>query len=719
MSDDEAAISPTGTAAVSATALPEPALFAVGHSTVGSDYVSQTIHRAAELVTQAYADCKTRYVKKFLACPFARAADGITDISLDDKVLYAGEPITAKDISHDIIDCIAQQDTALSQKLLRVNGRRILFNRKFGGLCYETYGGPWLHSALRGDDAAHCALIIAATVGKPEWALFANTATNLRTGQTCPRIARLARILTDVREDDYDDETSLEVACDAAVLCDILCSLRTTATAASGNAVEIADDSPKLVIVADECGAGAVCIGPDAWRFGRARRDKTVVDTGAVMTTRGVAWALAKARACPSGADTMNVYDDRGSRIARLPSVGQLLHDEIDGAALDASPKHRRALDLARSLMRGLVERCTHMAAMVVDAHGSDAYVPLSNDSAVRSLDDLRHMLQCEDIARLRRCLGTLWDMPGVGCAILAQGATYTADDHGIWHDTRGRVVSWDEFARSTQTCYNSVAPTLSSPMSWYRMPDVKSRRAHRNPCHAPDLAYGLCRDALGGDARAANWLRVLSITSPKWATIHSTIGNVASWIAAGCPSTSSDDGGSLWSEPLIDWVLDVPVHGDIGEHFDTAQEAFNAAAVDALVSKGHSCAPCATLDNPTDRYRYGICACASIRKGDTHKQAICSWKTNWRMLVDKRTEAPYYVDTYLGATARCLTRTPLQVDGRQILAVETFCPLLGDVAAGIEALVRALYTCEPVRTRVIAPMQLALAERTVPLSPV
>lgn len=690
---------------IAMTSTSAPAKPIPDHAVPLSSSASDIIRQAVALVTEAYAECRTRNVMGILARPSIYADDPITSIALNGEVLYTGAPIAGDAIDHDIVDRIARADRALYPKTLRINGHTPPFD-KFSS--HEIYGESWLASALRGNDAAHCALVIAAMVGRPEWKAFADTATNVRTGKTCPRLARLARVVADARE--VGGNVPLGVACDGILLCDLLCALEVVQAIGDDDS----SNSFKLVITADECGAGAVCIGPNAWRLGETTADKTVAPCGdAVMTTRDVAQALARARANPSGADMMSAYDKNGTRIARLLTLDSLAEDVLKGASLDTCNEHRQALDLVLPLGYSTAGRRLRFIAQIMDANTTNTPpATLPGIEALAQLAGLEETLRDQDVARLRHHLGAHWDEAGSGHMILSEDGTFAADARGVWRDLYGRVVSWDAFARSTHAARKSVAPAVSAPLSWHRMPDVKAHMAHRGPCYAADMAYGLCREALRGDARATDWLRVLSVASPEWAMLSETVARVIAWVDAGCRSPSAEP---QWSEPLIDWVLDVAPHEDAGARFDGVREAFDALTIGVLTTKGHKCMACAAFDDAAGRWHYGVCVCASVPKGDSQVRAACAWKTNDRILVNEDAALPYYVDTYIGAAARCLTRTPLRIDGRHILAVETFCPLLGGDAQGVEALVRALYTCEPVRTKVIEPAQLALAERALP----
>lgn len=701
-------------AATSMSAPIESVPYAPRDKTVASDAASDIIRQAVDLVSEAYAECKTLRVASILKCPSVYAHDAITSIALNGEVLYAGAPVTGGAVDCDIVDRIARADPDLYPKTLRINCRAPPLG-KF--LPHEIYGEPWLANALHGDDVAHCALLIAAMVGKPEWKMFADTATNLRTGKACPRLTKLERVVADAK-DIGESGVPLGVACDGVLLGDLLCALeatQATCDCGSDSEKEGADHSFKLVITADECGAGAVCLGPNAWRLGETTADKTVSPGGAVMTTRDVARALAAKRAHPSGADMMSAYDKNGTRIARLLTLDGLVEDVLDGASLDGCDEHRQALSLVLPFVYSLTGRRLRLIAGIVDANTIDAPAAPPNVEATVSLASLEETLRGQDVAWLRRHLGAHWDEARSGHTIMAKGDTFAADACGVWRDFYGRVVGWDAFARLAHAGRGSVAPAVSTPVSWHRMPDIKTHVAHRDPCYAVDMAYGLCRDALQGDACAIDWLRVLSATSPEWAMLDETVARVIGWIDAGCQAPSAEP---QWSEPLIDWVLDVAPHQDLGARFDVVREAFDALTRGVLVAKGHECRTCAAFDGDAGAWHYDVCKCASISKDDPRARVACAWKTNSRILIDENTALPYYVDTYVGAAARCLTRTPLCTDGRHMLAVETFCPLLGGDARGVEALVRALYTCEPVRTKIIVPAQLALAERALPTLP-
>ncbi|AVK77408.1 hypothetical protein pmac_cds_720 [Pandoravirus macleodensis] len=692
------------------SASPKPIPGVPRHQAATPVHASGLIRRAAVLVAEAYAECKLCYVMSILMSPSIYADDPITNIALDGEVLYEGAPIMAGALDYDIVDRIAQTDKSLYSKTLRINGRTPPLG-KF--LSHEIYAETWLATALQGNDAAHCALMISAMVGKPEWKVFADTATNLRTGKTCSRLAHLARIVADAKE--VGDDVPFGVACDGVILCDLLCALEATQairpSVDDNSEKKDTNNSFKLVVTADECKAGAVCIRPNAWRLGETTGNKTVVPDGAVMTTRNVALALARARANPSGADMMSAYDENGVRIARLLTVDSLVGDVLEGASLDACDEHRRALDLVLTLLCGPTARGLRLITKIIDANTADAPTTLPDAEALVSLASLEESLRDQDVVSLRRHLGAHWDEARSGYMILSESGTFSADARGVWRDLYGRVVCWDAFAHLAHARRKNVAPAVSTSLSWHRMPDVKSHVAHRDPRYAADLAYGLCHKALQGDTHAIDWLHALSATSLEWAMLKETVAGVIAWIDSGCQSTGTPE---LWAEPLIDWVLNVAPHEDINTHFDGVRETFDALTIGVLNAKGHKCMPCATVDAATGHWRYGVCTCASFPKDDAQLRTVCAWKTNDLILVNEDSASPYYVDTYIGAATRCLTHTPLHVDGRHILAVETFCPLLGNDAQGVEALVRALYTCTPIRTRVIEPAQLALAERAL-----
>ncbi|AVK76371.1 hypothetical protein pneo_cds_764 [Pandoravirus neocaledonia] len=689
----------------------EPVCDALRHHPPASGTVSDTIRQAVALMTKAHAQSKVLDVVNILANPSIYANDAITSIALNGEVLYEGAPISSDTVAREIIDRIAQADPTLYSRTLCVNGRASSPN-EFGS--YEIFVRSWLASALCGDDVAHCALAIAAMVGKPEWKIFADTATNLRTGRTCPRLARLARVIAATQE--VGQDTPLDVACDGVILCDLLCALEATHdVCASGDKGDAGNNSFGLVITADECGAGAVCIWSNAWRLGKTTGDKTVVPDGAVMTTRDVAHALADARANPTGDDMMSVYDKNGKEVARLPEVGSFVEDLIEGASLDACDEHRRALYLMLPLLYGPAARRLRLVAQIADANITVAPTTPVDFDALAYLASLEEALRDQDVAWLRRHIGAHWDEARSGNTILLEGITFAADARGVWRDLYGRTVSWDTFVQTARARGESVAPAVSEPLSWHRMADIESRVAHRDPRYVADMAYGLCCEALRGDTRATDWLRVLSIASPEWAMLNETVAGVVAWVDAECHTADAEP---QWSEPLIDWVLDVAPHEDLGARFDGMREAFDTLTMGVITAKGHECMTCVAFDSAAGHWQFDICRCASIYKEDPQRRAACVWKNKHRILVNEKGASPYYVDTYIGAVTRCLTRTPLRVDGRHILAVETFCPLLGDNAHGVEALVRALYTCEPVRTRVIEPAQLVLAERALSTPP-
>nr|UDO47149.1 hypothetical protein [Pandoravirus massiliensis] len=689
----------------------EPVCDTPRHRTPASGAVSDTIRQAVALVTKAYAQSKVLDVVNIFEDPSIYAYDAITSVALNGEVLYEGAPIAGDAVGHEIIDRIARADPTLYPRTLRVNGRASSPNESGS---YEIFVRSWLASALCGDDVAHCALAIAAMLGKPEWKIFVDTATNLRAGKTCPRLAQLARVIAAAQEVGRD--TSLDLACDGVILCDLLCALEATHdVCAGGDKGDASNNAFELVVTADECGAGAVCIGSNAWRLGKTTGDKTVAPHGAVMTTRDVAHALAGARADPTGDDMMSVYDKNGKRVARLPEVDSLVEHLIEGASLDACDEHRRALDLVLPLLYGPAGRRLRLVAQIADASITVAPTTPAGLDALAYLASLEETLRDQDVARLRRHIGAHWDEARSGNTILLEGVTFSADARGMWRDLYGRTVSWDTFVQTARARGKSVAPAVSAPLSWHRMADIEPRVAHRDPRYVTDMAYGLCREALQGDARATDWLRILSIASPEWAVLNETVAGVVAWVKAGCHTAEAEP---QWSEPLIDWVLDVAPHEDLAARFEGVREAFDALTVGVITAKGHECMTCSAFDSAAGYCRFDTCKCASIYKEDPEARAACAWKNKHRILVDERSASPYYVDTYIGAVTRCLTRTPLRVDGRQILAVETFCPLLGDAAAGIEALVRALYTCGPVRTRAIEPAQLVLAERALSTPP-
>ncbi|AGO82337.2 hypothetical protein pdul_cds_328 [Pandoravirus dulcis] len=669
--------------------------------------VSAVIGEAVALVAQAYADCKTHYIALGVMWRSSMYRDDpIASIAFNGECLYAGEPIAPEDAGANVIARIAQADDKLYRRTIYINGRLPPWDR-YVRLPHENHGGEWLVRALRGDDVAHCALMIAAMVGCSEWKALASTATNLRTGRACPRLARLAALVADARAsgDPFD------VACDAVFIGDTLNALGAEAAADDGSARrEIS------LIPWDGAGIGAVSAGPGAWRLAKVNGAGTIetIDDD-VMTARDAARAMAVARARPSDALTMTISID-GCRIGVLPLVGGFLCDAIEGAALDSREDHRRALDDALPLIGyGSMKRCLTTVAESADAATAfGTPTPLADNRAAASLAHLEEDLKRADLDRLRRHLGAHWERATPQHAVATMGHTFNVDARGTWRDDRGRAVSWDDFTRLMYARDRSAAAesVLVTATSMHRGTNVRAHMAHRDPCHAPDLAHGLCRHALAGDTRATACLMVLSIMSPQWTMLARTVANVVRWVDQGCPPSPAD----RWADPLVDWILDVRPHEDAREHFDGAQKAFSAAAIADLVGKGHPVPPCTVVDAASGRALAAVCNCAPRPDNDANAPAewCCVWKLERRLLIEKGAASPYYVDTYRSAVVARLTCTPLATDGRQILAAEAFCPLLGERGRGVEALVRALYTVDSLRTKIMDPAQLALAERAL-----
>nr|UMO80190.1 hypothetical protein [Pandoravirus aubagnensis] len=655
---------------------------------------------ALDLVAHAYLEHKTKWIASNLEC---RVVDDTVMMALNGHKLYTG-PAETVDTAR------AELQARLS---IEADPSHLMFSR--GGYVsvgvdrmtdfWKRHLAPhviqWLGASLGADsdDAAHCAMEIVGLVGHRRWMAYADASTNVRAGISLPWTPCLVAAS---RNTDLD----LFVR-DCAAL--VIRSALDTVDASCGSRIHEMPRRRKPSVVCG--GLRAVYIAPGQWDLARGLNYKS----------RGVppvdnecmAQMLASSREGLPLKD-LGIYVD-GHMHACIGWPTTYINITLPQTRIDRDANRTKALVSAATLSQNAtyihdfaaIESAVNEAVAARHANGTlDLWAPPD----VSCITGLREALHKEDSARLRLSVGDVWDAAVPSSCIACVDHEFGADADGTWRDGLGAPVSWDDLVKlaSVKNRHESAFVEI--------MPDkrcIELRLAQDDPCYAPDFAYRLCCDALAGDCRAIDWLGVLGLASSAWAMLDTTVLRVLSWLDDGAPS----DVDCEWREPLIDWVLNVEPGDDITAHFAAAEDAFNREALHVITASGQrvSRAYCfcarqtGTEAAQTDSNDGGSASGAARCNG------ICEWRRLERVASFVAGQArPDYTTTYRGAVTALLTRTPLTVSARHIFAVDAICPLLGNCSQGVEALVRALHTCEPLRKGIIAPAQLALAERAL-----
>ncbi|AVK76370.1 hypothetical protein pneo_cds_763 [Pandoravirus neocaledonia] len=685
--------------------------------TMGGDKhrdASSTLCRAIKLLVHGQdAHRRRRLTALFNHATFP---SGVRRLAIGADVIYAGAPLPVEQVDVGAIaDRIRRyfkpHDDDDDPLCLFVNRYTVILSewdiwRGDGDLAEEL-----LARSLQGDEAAHCALEIAALVGDSFWATFADTSAHFCTGRA-PASACPAWLVDAARGSTGRDQTG--EACDAAILRDILAALKREIaighTVSRGHPIAATTASDKRLSDANRTTRPvsrvtitAINVAPGFWI---ARGTGMGVMIGPQLaTTRQVSDALAHVRAMGSGAKIRIDANGRRHTIAE-PTV--LLSDALRQVSVSpGDPAHHDALaNMIAFADRDTRERLGSIVAALAGAGiGSgrpstpcpSLKVPGERGGTVaESIRSLGRLLRATDEARLRARLGPFWDHGGpCGRATMTFGGhRIERDVDGMWRDRVGRIVLWADFVRLAHANRVDIYRDVDSGTSHYRK--IASRAAQYGPNRVPDLAYALCRDAMAGAAHATDWLAILSMASSTWKTLYVTVCNVIEWIAGECPLP----GEKTWSDPLIDWVLDVPPHKDLVACLGDLYDTFNAKLVDTIKASGGRIIesqygpweppPDATSDMPARR----------SEENPPCRQRICR-TLSWVCVYDSNGALERRA-TCKSVLIETLNNSPIGIDGRQILSTETMCQLLGKKARGIYALIRALYTVNPLRDLVI-----------------
>jgi hypothetical protein len=654
--------------------------------------VTPTIQEAADFVAHTRASHKANVLVDAIREPASKLGGTVKTIACNDDIVY--------DYSND-----GPIDSALDSIVDRV----INVAHWHAGPCvlridrgdplylpddrwpHDNLGSLWLASSLRGNDVAHCAMHISAMAGDWQWRSFIETSINVRTDRSAalPEWFIEAATSTETREIDGCALDEAAIAQSLRVLEDDL-----RRTDVQGRPV------PTIRLTGalgrHERDYVVAAIGPDRWRFTTKPPEDASGISRKSLSTREMSAALATARKGDRG--SLSIIVD-GNRRGTIFGVGSALEALLAGKGIDLDPQCREAVSRAMHFVGCPVAQCLREILCAVNHAISEQAgkgMPALDRVSSTRMVDLEDVLRTNDKKLLYESIGQHWDEARpMGSSIGCYHGCFAVDAHGVWRDNQSRAISWDDFFDTVYLRGVKVAAKTCSQWSMHSGPEVRARRTHRDPRHAPDLAYGLCRDALAGDPRAADWLYTLAALSPTWATLTHTIDAVLTWHADGClpdPETSA-----RWTEPLVDWVLDLSPSDDIRQHFDAIQDDFNDVAIAKIAARGHEAPFCQKRD-VDGSWALGPCACV-VPPAESVSCDPCLWKTmRYRRVFYHDCGHYYYINTCLGVTTTYLTRTPLGVDGRQILAADAICPLLGKRGRGIEALVRALYTFAPLR---------------------
>ncbi|ATE82548.1 hypothetical protein pdul_cds_784 [Pandoravirus dulcis] len=705
---------------------------------------SPMLGAAIDLLSTTRLDRMAHRISARIKWLAGNSAADVHRVVLEGEVLYDGpgvppEAIDATDIARRIASAKHDGDSSRTP-LLWVNNDDSAYPFIWDIWRRDpTPGGDLLMWSLCGDDAAHCALQIAALVGGLFWRSLADTSTNLRTGRATPSMCPAWLIDAALASDSRDN---VATACDAAILCETLhaleCEASTRGHAGLGghSRLVVTTDSEvwrsqvgPIVRPPTRVTSTAVAIVSGFWVLGGTGA-AAAGDGARLVTTRQAAGELARVRAMGTGARLAVAAGDHSHMINEPPVI---LSKTLRGASVSPGGASRRdaladIIAFADTFTRDcLGSVLAAVAASGIDGDGNDdgrcahsrggrASLGASSPaiSITETICDLDCCLRAIDEAHLRAYLGVLWDSaPPQPMQIFGIGALgFTRADDGWWRDSCGRIVMWSDFVRDVRAAYVNVG-CRGRDTSGGR----PSRVAHTDPAHAPGLARTLCRDALAGDPRAADWLTILSVASHACKALAATVRNVAKWRESGCPVdiVGSTATAPSQARPLVDWVLDVPPHADLAARFEDMQNTSNAKLLDAIEAAGGRVLWPGSGAHETDPREILPCACPggalSRWRDDPAGCRLCLCRALAYVHVTSTYDdyPDYHRLTCRGALIEALTCTPLDIDGRQILATETACRLVGDEARTIRALVRALYTVDPLRRLVIHRAQAAM----------
>lgn len=672
-----------------------------------------TLSRAIDLLMRGQEAYRRRRLSTFLR--HAAGASGVRHLVIDADVIYQGAPLPIEQVDTDaVIRRIAlhcrefQNDDDYSVTMF-INGYPVILSDWDIWRGDEELAEGLLARSLRGDTAAHCALGIAAVVGGSFWKSFADTSTHFCTGRapasTCPMWLVDAALGSASRNQTGE-------ACDAALLCDALTTLEHEATighrtehkhrmVATTDSDKWRSKVGKTMRPASRVTVTAINVAPGFWIVGTT--GVGAMAEAQLATTRQVSITLAHVRAMGSGAKVSVAVAGRRHRLAE-PAV--LLSSALRRASVaPGDPLRRDALaNMIAFGDRNARERLGSILAAVASADIKDNRPSTSgpslkrpDDLAAEPIRALGRLLHATDEARLRARLGLFWDDGGSGgrATMAFVGHRLERGVDGIWRDRAGRIVLWSDFVRLA--CASRVSIYRDDGTVTCRYQAIPSRTVQQGPARAPELAYALCRDAMAGVAHAADWLAILSMASPTWETLYVTARNVIQWTEDKCPLPDK----GTWSDPLIDWVLDVPPHQDPLARLGDVYDKFNAKLVNTIEASGGRVDDRHMLPQPSS-LGDADGARPSSRSGGNPSccRRICR-TLSW-IWVRGSDDALGRRATCKSAVIKALTRNPIGIDGRQILATESMCHLLGQEARGVHALVRALYTVDSLRDLVI-----------------
>ncbi|AJF97187.1 hypothetical protein TW95_gp0453 [Pandoravirus inopinatum] len=647
---------------------------------------------AIDLVAAAYLEHKIEWIASRLDC---RVDGGVATITLNGHTVHTGDADTLDRVraelptrlaaTVDIDDPMFVQCVYLSEHAKRITdfweqpGRRAV---------------DWLGRSLcADDDVAHCALDIAALVGGPRWQAYVDTSANVRVGTTLPWTPCLVAGARNTRRDLFLQDW------DMLVIRDILDRVRQS-HGPDGTVYAQRRRQP----VVRHGGLCAVEVAPGQWDLSRGPSGKS---TGMPpVDVDCMAQMLASARLVTYHHTGVSLHID-GHMWACVEEAGKHVNIALAQTSLDRNVARTRAILSAAALTDDPRKGdFVDMASAVHDAVAIDqgSRHTVAPDSAW--LAGLREALHHQESLRMRLWIGGVWDAAIPSVVIECVNESFVADAQGVWRDAFGVVASWDDLMRAAQVKRRLGSSSITLMPHYGR--DVNVRLTRDDPCAAPDFAHRLCCDALAGDLYAIDWLGVLALASPQWAMLDATVCGVLTWVRDGALTTAPPSGNSApWCESLIDWILDMAAGDDASARFAADEDAFNRSALCAIDEAGRRVSDRCMCTGPGSD---NIPACCD---------GMCIWRTHDHIAtLPKVSGGPgmkvLYKATYRGAVTRSLTRTALGIDGRQILAADAFCPLLGERGRGVEALVRALHTCEPLRKGIIEPAQLALADRVL-----
>ncbi|AGO85030.1 hypothetical protein psal_cds_915 [Pandoravirus salinus] len=667
-----------------------------GDTAARRDHGSAASRAAIDLVARAYLEYKCAWIASRLEC---RTVGDTKEITLNRYTVHTGDSTAVDRMRAELplrLATTIDVDDPMLVECVHLSRR--------AGCIKDFWHEPgkravhWLGRSLcANDDAAHCALEIGALVGNRRWRAYADTSSNVRRGTALPWTPCIVAGARNRRRDlflqDYDTLAAREMLDRVSQT-----GGRDDATGARGR---------RHRPVVRHGGMCAVEVAPGQWDLSRGPSAKS---TGMPpVDTECMAHMLTSARLATHHNATISLYVG-GHPCAGMGSAGKHVSLALAKTSLDRDDARTRGVVTAAALIDD-----PHQADFVEMASAVRNALAVAQDSLQMIAPDaawlvgLREALHSEDSSRLRLSVGDVWDAAAPSSAIECGDVTFVADARSVWRNAFGATVSWDDLVQTVRPRRLPGLPSITLVPSG-RVIDMRFTRD--DPCVAPDFAYRLCCNALTGDLGAIDWMGVLALASPQWAMLDTTVCRVLSWMRDGAPvpAPPSTNYGAHWREPLVDWILDLVPADDPAARFAAAQDAFNREVLRGIVEAG----------------QHAIYHCVCVRadnnnKGDadaTSKQCdgMCLWRECDYISAYYRgsNTGPTHSKTYRRAVTDLLTRVPLSIDGRHILAADAFCPLLGDQGRGVEALVRALYTCAPLRKKIIEPAQLALAERVL-----